>query len=108
MGCEMKKKKKHYDECEHRLTLIEERAKSNTIRLDELEQRQDNLDELVGTVKVLVAREENVENDVKEIKKDVKNLSSKPGKRYENITETILVVIATAVVTYFLSRVGIK
>ena len=57
---------------EHRLTTVEDRSKSNTKRLDEVERRQDNLDDLVSTVKVLAIREENVETDVKEIKADVK------------------------------------
>ena len=100
--------KEQYELCEHRLTSVEERAKSNTIRLDELEKRQDNLDELVGTVKVLAVREENVETDVKEIKSDVKHLTSKPAKKWENITETIMVVIITAFITYILSTIGIK
>ena len=45
---------------EHRLTEVEARAKSNTKRLDEVEKRQDDLDDLVTTVKVLATREENV------------------------------------------------
>ena len=97
-----------YDACEHRLTSVEERSKSNTIRLDDLEKRQDNLDELVGTVKVLAVREENVETDVKEIKSDVKNLTNKPAKKLESITQTIIAVIVTALITYILSTIGIK
>ena len=97
-----------FDACEHRLTSVEERSKSNTIRLDELEKRQNNLDELVGTVKVLVVREENVETDVKEIKSDVKNLTNKPAKKLESITQTIIAVIVTALITYILSTIGIK
>ena len=97
-----------FDACEHRLTSVEERSKSNTIRLDDLEKRQDNLDELVGTVKVLAVREENVETDVKEIKSDVKNLTNKPAKKLESITQTIIAVIVTALITYILSTIGIK
>ena len=52
---------------EHRLTEVEERSKSNQYRIGEVEKRQDNMDELVSTVKILALREENVENDVKEI-----------------------------------------
>lgn len=96
------------DSCDHRLTLVEERVNANTNRLDDLEKRQDTLDELVGSVKVLAVREENVESDVKEIKKDVKSLSDKPAKKWDNITETIIVVIVTALVTYMLSRMGLK
>ena len=99
---------KQQDSCEHRLTLVEERVKSNINRLDELERRQDILDDLVGSVKVLAVREENVESDVKEIKKDVKVLSEKPGKKWDDIVQTVLVVIVTALITYALSRMGIN
>ena len=93
---------------EHRLTMLEESVKSNTNRIDILEQRQNTLDDLVGSVKVLAVREENVENDVKEIKQDVKTLSDKPAKKWDSMTETILAVIITALVTYMLSRIGIR
>ena len=91
---------------EHRLTELEGRSKSNTHRLDELEKRQDNLDDLVSTVKVLAVREEAVENDVKEIKSDVKMLTSKPGKMWESVVEKIILTIAAAVIGYILAQIG--
>lgn len=92
---------------ERRLTEVEARSNSNTHRIDELEKRQDNLDELVGTVKVLAVREESVENDVKEIKNDVKLLTSKSGKMFDSIVEKIIMLIIAAVVGYFLARIGL-
>ena len=93
-------------EHEHRLTEVEERTKSNTHRIDDLERRQDNLDELVSTVKVLAVREENVESDVKEIKSDVKNLADKPAKRWESLVGTVLTTIVAAVVGFLLAKLG--
>lgn len=92
---------------EHRLTELEERAKSNSHRLDEVEKRQDNLDELVSTVKVLAVREENVEKDVKEIKTDVKNLSDKPAKRWDNLVDKIVWAVAAALIAFILGKIGI-
>lgn len=91
---------------EHRLTEVEERAKSNTHRLDELEKRQDNLDDLVSTVKVLAVREEAVENDVKEIKSDVKSLTSKPAKKWENLTNQIITILVAAIAGFILAKFG--
>ena len=91
---------------EHRLTEVEGRSKSNTHRLDDLERRQDNLDDLVSTVKVLAVREEQVENDVKEIKSDVKSLTSKPGKMWDSMVEKIMLTIVAAVVGYILAQIG--
>lgn len=94
-------------EHERRLTEVEERAKSNSHRLDEVEKRQNNLDELVGTVKVLAVREENVENDVKEIKSDVKSLANKPAQRWENLIGQIIGIVCAAVVGFLLAKFGL-
>ena len=91
---------------EHRLTTVEDRSKSNTKRLDEMEKRQDDLDELVSTVKVLAVREENVENDVKEIKSDVKCLASKPAKKWDNLINQIITIVVAAVAGFILAKIG--
>jgi hypothetical protein len=92
---------------EHRLTEVESRSRSNTHRLDELEKRQDNLDDLVSTVKVLAVREEAVENDVKEIKADVKSLTSKPAERWDSLVDKIIWAVAGAVLAYILAQIGL-
>lgn len=94
-------------EHEKRLTEVEERSKSNTHRIDELEKRQDNLDELVGTVKVLAVREENVENDVKEMKSDVKTLINKPAQRWDSMVDKIIMLVVAAVVGFILAKMGL-
>lgn len=93
-------------EHEKRLTEVEERTKSNTHRINDLEKRQDNLDELVGTVKVLAVREENVETDVKEIKNDVKSLTNKSGQRWDGLVDKIIMTIVAAIVGFFLAKFG--
>lgn len=93
---------------EERLSKVEERSKSNQHRIDELEKRQDNLDDLVSTVKVLAVREENVENDVKEIKSDVKTLTSKPGQRWDSLMDKIILTIAAAVIGFVLAKLGFQ
>ena len=92
---------------EHRLTALEDRAKSNSHRLDELEKRQDNLDDLVSTVKVLAVREEAFESDVKEIKSDVKSLKEKPAKRWESVVTQIITLLVAAVVGFLLAKFGL-
>ena len=93
-------------EHEGRLAKVEERAKSNSHRLDEVERRQDNLDKLVGTVEVLAVREGNVENDVKEIKNDVKTLTNKPAKRWDNLVDKIISLLIAGVVGFILAKLG--
>ena len=92
---------------ERRLTEVEERAKGNSHRLSEVERRQDNLDELVGTVKVLAVREQQVEADVKEIKGDVKSLASKPAERWEMLLTQVISIVVAALVGFILARIGL-
>lgn len=92
---------------EHRLTEVEERCKSNTHRIDELVKRQDNFDELVSTVKVLAVREEKVENDVKEIKTDVKSLTEKPAKRWDSIVDKGIGLLLGALLGYIFTQIGL-
>jgi seryl-tRNA synthetase len=94
-------------EHEKRLTEVEQRSKSNAHRLEDVERRQDNLDKLVVSVEKLAIKEQNVENDVKEIKTDVKTLTSKSGKRWDGLVDKIILVIATAIVTFMLSKIGL-
>ena len=91
---------------EKRLTDVEARCRSNTHRIDDLEKRQDNLDELVSTVKVLAVREENVESDVKEIKSDVKTLTIKPAKRWDGLVDKIILTVAATIVGFILAKIG--
>lgn len=75
--------------------------------MDEVEKRQDNLDELVSTVKVLAFREENVENDVKEIKSDVKSLTGKPAKRWDNLVSQVISILIAGIVGFILAKFGL-
>ena len=94
-------------EHEKRLTEVEERSKSNSHRLDDVEKKQDDLSELVGTVKVLATREENVENDVKEIKNDVKSLTSIPAKRWDGLVNRVITIIVAAIAGFILAKFGL-
>ena len=83
-------------EMEHRVTAMEKLAGSNRHRLEDIEKRQDNLDELVKTVALFAQEQEYIKEDVKEIKADVKALTDKPAKRWESLVDKLLLVAAGA------------
>lgn len=93
-------------EHEKRLTEIETRSKSNTRRIEDVEKRQDKLDALVSAVNVLADREKRVEQDVSEIKDDVKDIKEKPAKKWEGVVEKILFTVVGGVVTFLLVKLG--
>lgn len=92
---------------EHRLTEVEDRSKSNSHRLDDVEKRQDDLDDLVSSVKILADREARVETDVQEIKSDVKSIKEKPGKKWESFWDKVLWAVVAAVLGFLLARLGL-
>ena len=96
-----------YDQLGAALACVESRAKSNTHRLDEMERRQNDLEELVSSVKVLAVRQEAVEADVKEIKSDVKFLSGKSGKRWDEAVDRICWGALSALIAFLLAKIGI-
>lgn len=91
---------------EQRLTETEARSKSNSHRLDEVEKRQDKLDELVSAVNGLAIREKHVEDDVKEIKSDVKTLTSKPAQRWDSIVDKIIMTIVGILIGFIFTQIG--
>lgn len=94
-------------EHERRLTEVDDRSKSNKHRLDKVEAKQIVLEELAVSVKVLATRQENVENDVKEIKNDVKELTIKPAKRWEALLEKAVGLIVATFIGFILAQIGL-
>lgn len=93
-------------EHERRLIEVETRSKANTRRIEDIEKRQDNIEKLATSVETLALRESNVENDVKEIKADVKNLTGKPAQRWENLISQIITLVVAAIVGFILAKIG--
>ena len=96
---------KHYDDAE--IALIESRCKSNTHRINELQEHQTALDRLATSVEVLATKQENVESDVREIKTDVKALTEKPGKRWDAIVAAVVTAIVAGLVGWALAHAGL-
>ena len=96
------------EDTEHRLTQVEERAKSNSHRLDQVEKRQSEIGELVTSMATMAQKQETMERDVGEIKTKVDAIAAKPGKRWDAIVDKILLGIVAALVAYALSQLGVS
>lgn len=94
-------------EFNRRLTETESRSKSNTHRIDDLERWRDDQSELVRSVAVMAEKQTRIEEDVGEMKKDVKSILDKPAKRWESVVGKIITAIVGALVAWILMRIGI-
>ncbi len=95
-------------EHERRLTAVEARSKSNEYRIGDIEKRQNNMEKLVSTVEALAVREKNVEDNVREIKKDVKSLTDRPLKKWDSLWEKILLTLVSAIIGFVLAKLGLN
>lgn len=85
----------------------EQRSKSNQHRIEQLEERQENLDKLVSSVAVIAEKQNRMEADVGDIKRDVKALTEKPGKRWDGVVDKIISILVAAIMGYALARIGL-
>ena len=85
-----------------KVTEIDQRSKSNTHRLDKVEERQDNLDKLVSSVSALANEQEHIKEDVTEIKTDVKSLTERPAKRWDSVVGAIITGVVSFIVAWVL------
>lgn len=92
---------------EHRLTAVEDLAKSNRHRIDDLERRQNDLDKIVSTVQVLAEKMKSIENTVNETKDDVKGLTGKAGERWNGLVDKAIWAVAAAVIGFLLAQIGL-
>ena len=88
------------DNMEHRVTELE-------TRVSIMEDHQDNLDKLVTSVVSMTKEQEHIKADVTEIKKNVKELTAKSGRRWDDLVDKIVWAILAAVIAFFLARIGL-
>ena len=89
------------------LTETTARSKSNTERINQLEQHQEELRSLATSTAVMAERLGTVESNVSDIKTTVTELKDKPVKRHDNIVETVIGLIVAALVGFLLRGVGL-
>lgn len=102
-----RKENKMDDGIQTKIAEIEQRAKSNTHRIDELEADNKALHQLATSVKVLATRQEAIEANVTEIKEDVKSLKALPAGRWEGLVKALASALVGGLVAYGLFRLGL-
>lgn len=79
---------------------VKDRSLRNEGRIKKLEENQQALNDLALSVRELATDQDNMKNDITEIKTDVKALTAKPAKRWDSIVDKVLYAIIGAFVTW--------
>ena len=94
-------------EHERRLTEVEERSKSNSHRLDKLEESTEAINRLATSMEVMAERQEQVVETVGRLDAKVTTLEEKPAKRWDSLVDKIVWAIAAALIGFVSAQVGL-
>lgn len=94
-------------EHERRLTQVEQRSKSNTHRLEKLEESTEAINRLATSMEVMAGKQEQVAETVEKLDGKVTALEQKPVKRVDSLVDKIIWAVCGAVITFLLARMGL-
>lgn len=97
-----------------RLAEVDARCRSNTHRLDDMDEKVDTLQRLTTAVEIMAAEQKHqgatmaeIKTDVTALGKKVDAIEKKPAKRWEGIMEKALWAVCAAVIAFLLGRIGL-
>lgn len=90
-----------------RLVEVEQRAKSNTKRIDEHDGKLEDIHDLTFAVKELANETKLMREDVNNLNNRVANIESEPAKEYKDIKKNIRNQIITFILGAILSGIGV-
>ena len=92
---------------ESRLTAVEERSKSNTHRIDKLEESTEAINRIATSVEVIAERQVQMADSVGELDEKVTALEQRPAKRWDSMVDKAIGVAVGVFITYLLAKAGI-
>ena len=90
-----------------KLAETEARSKSNTHRIDKLEQSTEAINRLATSVEVMATKQDTMNDNLDKIAGKVEQIEAEPGKRWKSVVEKVTLLVVAAVVGYRLARVGL-
>lgn len=95
------------EEIARKIQEVDDRSRSNTKRLNEVELKLQDNSKMLENIARISQRQDDMETDLKEIKNDVKTLTSKPAQRWDTIINTIVTGVVGALVAAALVVFGL-
>lgn len=93
---------------EHRLTEVEQRAKSNTRRIDEHDQEIKENNNLIGAIKELATEVKYMREDLNDTIERLNKLEGKDGDKWEKFKWLLVAGLVTIVLGSLAIQVGLK
>lgn len=93
---------------EHRLTEVEQRVKSNTIRIDEHDREIKENNNLIGAIKELATEVKYMREDLNDTIERLNKLEGKDGDKWEKFKWLLVAGLVTIVLGSLAVQVGLK
>lgn len=97
-----------------KLAETEQRSRSNSHRIDELEKDFNALNKLATAVEVMVTEQKHqsetmgkIETDVTALGQKVDAIEKRPGRRWDSLVEKAVWAVCAAVIAFLLGRLGL-
>lgn len=97
----------HEVEFAQKLAEIDSRSKSNTKRLDRLEELTETVHELAMTMKLMADKQERTAETVERLDTKLSAIEQEPAKRWKSIVDKVILTIVAALVGFALAQIGI-
>ena len=94
-------------EWERFVAAAKEQHKEYERRLNAVEEQQKDITELVQSVAAIAQHQKDMDSDLKEIKREVKNISLQPAKRWDSIVEKAILAAVGILVAYVAVKIGL-
>lgn len=101
MNCE------HEVEFAQQLAEVDARSRSNTKRLDKLEELTEVVHELATTMKLMAEKQDRTAKTVERLDVKITTLEQEPAKKWKTVVEKMLATAAAAIVGFVLAKLGI-
>lgn len=89
-----------------KLQETDDRSRSNMHRIDKLEKQNEALTKIATSVEVMATAQKDMKEDMAIMRADVDTLKAAPAKRWDKVTEYIILAVVGFVVGYFLNGLG--
>lgn len=76
-------------------------------RIKELEKRQDDLDKMAASVEILARRQTDMDESLREIRRDVGQMARSSGRRWETLVDKAIAAVVGGLVGFLLLQMGL-
>lgn len=89
-----------------KLQETDDRSRSNAKRIDKLEKQNEALTKIATSVEVMATAQKDMKEDMAIMRADVDTLKAAPARRWDKVTEYIILAVVGFIVGYFLNGLG--